>query len=238
MATMAAGWYNRNFLGKNNSRRREELEKQRTGVDGLGGQTQTAAVNNDPYSGLDENAYINAYNQYQTQQSNIRDAFRKQLLSDQDYAINASNTQYDNAARQNYINYRRAQRNLPEMLNSLGIRGGASESSALRLGTNYGSNVAANESARSTANAALRQQYNNKLASYDEDYGIRLGQAYLTALENQNNYRLQIAQAREEKRRAEAELAAQQAQAANELAVQNAQWQAEYNLAKKQAKKK
>ena len=129
--------------------------------------------------------YIDMYNNYRNEQQNIRDAYRKQLEADRTAAEASSNAEYDNAARQNYINYMQARKSLPSQLNALGIRGGASESSALRLGTNYGSNVASNEAARNSALAALRQQYEDKLASYDEEWDNKLQQAYLTAIENQ-----------------------------------------------------
>ena len=129
--------------------------------------------------------YMDMYNEYARQQQGIRDAYRAQITADQDAAINSSNAEYDNSARQNYINYMQAQKRLPSELNALGIRGGASESSLLRLGTNYGSNVASNEAARNTALAGIRQQYMDKLASYDEEWNNKLAQAYLTAAENQ-----------------------------------------------------
>ena len=129
--------------------------------------------------------YIDMYNDYAKQQNSIRDAYRKQIEADQTAAINSSNAEYDNTARQNYINYMQAQKRLPSELNAMGIRGGASESSLLRLGTNYGSNVASNEASRNSAIAALRQQYADKLAAYDEENDNKLMQAYLTAVENQ-----------------------------------------------------
>ena len=129
--------------------------------------------------------YMDMYNEYARQQQGIRDAYRAQITADQNAAINSSNAEYDNSARQNYINYMQAQKRLPSELNALGIRGGASESSLLRLGTNYGSNVASNEAARNTALAGIRQQYMDKLASYDEEWNNKLAQAYLTAAENQ-----------------------------------------------------
>ena len=129
--------------------------------------------------------YMDMYRDYANQQQNIRNAYRKQIEADQTAAINSSNAEYDNTARQNYINYMQAQKRLPSELNAMGIRGGASESSLLRLGTNYGSNVASNEASRNSAIAALRQQYADKLASYDEEWDNKLQQAYLTAVENQ-----------------------------------------------------
>lgn len=132
--------------------------------------------------------YIDMYNDYKREQQGIRDAFRKQIETDRSSAETSSNAEYDNAARQNYINYMQARKRLPSELNALGIRGGASESSALRLGTNYGSNVASNEASRNSALAAIRQQYEDKLAQYDEEWDNKLQQAYLTAIENQLNW--------------------------------------------------
>lgn len=129
--------------------------------------------------------YIDMYRDYANEQQNIRNAYRRQIEADQTAAINSSNAEYDNTARQNYINYMQAQKRLPSELNAMGIRGGASESSLLRLGTNYGSNVASNEASRNSAIAALRQQYADKLAAYDEENDNKLMQAYLTAVENQ-----------------------------------------------------
>lgn len=129
--------------------------------------------------------YMDMYRDYANQQQNIRNAYRNQIMADQNAAINSSNAEYDNTARQNYINYMQAQKRLPSELNAMGIRGGASESSLIRLGTNYGSNVASNEASRNSAIAALRQQYADKLASYDEEWDNKLQQAYLTAVENQ-----------------------------------------------------
>ena len=84
--------------------------------------------------------------------------------------MSASNAQYDNTARQNYVNYMRAQRNLPEQLNALGIRGGASESSLIRMGANYGTNVANNEMARAQALDAIQQQYADAIQDYEMQY--------------------------------------------------------------------
>lgn len=129
--------------------------------------------------------YMDMYNEYAKQQQGIRDAYRAQITADRDAALNASNAEYNNSARQNYVNYMQAQKRLPSELNALGINGGASESSLIRLGTNYGSNLASNESARNAALAGIRQQYMDKLASYDEEWNNKLANAYLTAAENQ-----------------------------------------------------
>lgn len=107
---------------------------------------------------------------YRANQQGVYNAYKKQMESDQAAAENKSNSEYDATQRQNYINYMQAQKALPSQLNALGIRGGASESSALRLGTNYGQNVASTEGARNTALASLRQAYAQQLADYDKEY--------------------------------------------------------------------
>lgn len=135
--------------------------------------------------------YIDLYNNYKAEQTAVRDAYRRQLEADRDNALAKSNAEYDNTAKQNYINYMQTRKSLPEQLNALGIRGGASESSLIRMGSNYGSNVASNEASRNTALAALRQQYADKMAAYDEEYDNKLLQAYLTAVENQLNWDMQ-----------------------------------------------
>ena len=108
-----------------------------------------------------------------------------QMDTKQAQAIADSNKTYDANARQNYINYMQAQKALPSQLNALGIRGGASESSALRLGTTYGQNVASNEAARATAQDALRQTYAQQIQDLRNDYNNRMLEARATAEKNQ-----------------------------------------------------
>ena len=99
--------------------------------------------------------------------------------------LSKSSAGYDNTARQNYINYMQAQKRLPSQLNAMGIRGGASESSLIRLGTNYGTNVATNEGARQNAADSIRQAYAQQIADYNKDLNERLAQAEATAEQNQ-----------------------------------------------------
>lgn len=99
--------------------------------------------------------------------------------------LTKSSAGYDNTARQNYINYMQAQKRLPSQLNAMGIRGGASESSLVRLGTNYGTNVATNEGARQSAADSIRQAYAQQIADYNKDLNERLAQAEATAEQNQ-----------------------------------------------------
>lgn len=138
--------------------------------------TQTATPYLDSYKKL-----AGAYNQQaQTDVANM-ETRREQDLSQ-------SSAGYDNTARQNYINYMQAQKRLPSQLNAMGIRGGASESSLIRLGTNYGTNVATNEGARQSAADSIRQAYAQQISDYNKDLNERLAQAEATAEQNQINW--------------------------------------------------
>lgn len=124
----------------------------------------------------DNRAYQALYNNYlkSAEQQYAKDVANMDARKSRD--LTASNTQYDNTARQNYINYMQTKKNLPSQLNALGIRGGASESSALRLGTTYGANVANNEAARNSALDAIRNQYEQERYNYDKTYNENLAQ--------------------------------------------------------------
>lgn len=129
--------------------------------------------------------YMDAYkklaNEYNTQATKDRADINNRQTTD----LNKSNAQYDSTAKQNYINYMQAQKRLPSQLNALGIRGGASESSAIRLNTNYGTNVASNEAARNSAAESIRNAYAQQIADYNKNLNERLATARATAEQNQ-----------------------------------------------------
>ena len=157
------------------------------GVTGKVGQ-YTPAAKQENMVNTDKNRYINMYDQYADKTNAARDAFLKQLenryLQDQE----STNGVYDQAARQNYVTYRQNQKNLTGELNALGIRGGASESAAVRMNNAYGTNVAANDAARGSALTQLAQTYEGNVADYNREVDNQLAQAYATALENQAKY--------------------------------------------------
>ena len=111
-----------------------------------------------------------------------------------------TNANYDNSARQAYVDYMRKQKALPSQLQALGVRGGATESGLLNLYNNYGTEHAANEQQRNADLTANRQAYNdayNKLVSdrsaYLMDYEKDLAAQRQTALNNQmNEYRNEL----------------------------------------------
>lgn len=139
--------------------------------------------------------YANTATPYLDSYKKLADAYNAQAKADvanmetrRDTDLTKSNAGYDQTAKQNYINYMQAQKKLPSQLNSMGIRGGASESSLIRLGTNYGSNVASNEAARQSAADSIRQAYAQQIADYNKDLNERLAQAQATAEQNQINW--------------------------------------------------
>lgn len=121
-----------------------------------------------------KNEYVKTLNSndaaWRQGQSELRDAYLQNMATKEATAKQQSNAQYDQNAKTNYINYMRAQKNLPEQLNSLGIRGGASESSLIRMGANYGTNVANNEAARAQALDSIAQQYADAINDYEMQY--------------------------------------------------------------------
>ena len=124
----------------------------------------------------------NLYNAYAQGREAQRTAEINKNNENRDAELAKSNAQYDASGRQNYINYMQARKNAPSQLNAMGIRGGASESSLIRLGTNYNSNVAANNLARDNAANEITNNYAQMLfdinKAYDEDLAAKKA-AYL-----------------------------------------------------------
>ena len=136
----------------------------------VGGKTYTI----DPAS---QGGYMKAYAQYEKDRGNQLKATRSQL--DKTLASNnaTTNANYDNSARQAYVQYMQRQRALPSQLQALGVNGGATESGLLNLYNNYGSSHAANEQQR---NADLTTNQQNRDDAYNTAY-----QAYLADLNEQ-----------------------------------------------------
>ena len=127
------------------------------------------------------------------------------------------NSNYDNSAREYYRLYKTQQKQLPETLSRLGVTGGASESSQLKLLNSYSDNLYKNESAR-----------NNQLAGVNADYNNQIAENSINVANQMANARLQMAQQQLAYKRQD-ELAAkeQQAQAEENAAARTvAQWNA------------
>lgn len=67
----------------------------------------------------------------------------------------AVNEQYDNLARQGYLNYMESKKNLPQQLKAQGMTGGLSESSQVALANNYGQQATETQKARLSALSEL-----------------------------------------------------------------------------------
>ena len=135
--------------------------------------------------------YLSAYGQYETDRTNQLNNTRQQL--DNTLAQNnaTTNANYDNSARQAYVQYMQRQRALPSQLQALGVNGGATESGLLNLYNNYGSSHAANEQQRNadlTTNQQNRDDaYNNAYQAYLSDLNEQKQQAIANQINEYNN---------------------------------------------------
>lgn len=135
--------------------------------------------------------YMSAYNQYAADRKAQLDATQAQL--DKTLAQNnaTTNANYDNSARQAYVDYMRKQRALPTQLQALGVRGGATESGLLNLYNNYGVEHAANEQQRNadlTSNQNAREDaWNSAYQTYLADLNEQKQQAINNQINEYNN---------------------------------------------------
>ena len=168
---------------------------------------QTAALekmyNDQLQSYRDSQAAQEAQQQAQTQQTiNNLEAERPKI-----------NDQYKSSAAQAYVNKMIQQRDLPQRMAALGLTGGASETSQLKLNTMYGNNMNDLTKQRDSSTNDLNLRIANARAEGDNALGtIR------------NNFALQMAQAQAEynERLAEAELQRQIWEAEQEAERQRA----------------
>ena len=124
-----------------------------------------------------QGGYLKAYEQYAADRQNQLNATKAQLDKTLTQNNATTNANYDNNARQAYVDYMRKQRSLPSQLQALGVRGGATESGLLNLYNNYGVEHAANEQQRA---AELGTNQNNRDDAYQSAY-----QQYLADLNEQ-----------------------------------------------------
>ncbi len=118
------------------------------------------------------------------------------------------NSNYDNSAREYYRLYKTQQKQLPETLSRLGVTGGASESSQLKLLNSYSDNLYKNESARNNQLAGVNADYNNQIAQNSINAANTMANSYLQLAQQQLSYKRQDKQA-EEEAKAEAQAAAE-----------------------------
>ena len=118
------------------------------------------------------------------------------------------NSNYDNSAREYYRLYKTQQKQLPETLSRLGVTGGASESSQLKLLNSYSDNLYKNQSARNNQLAGVNADYNNQIAENSINAANQMANSYLQLAQQQLSYKRQYEQAKEEAK-AEAQAAAE-----------------------------
>jgi len=95
--------------------------------------------------------------------------------------------QFDEIARQAYVSNKKSQLALPQQLASAGLTGGASETSLLKLATNYENAVNENETNRLYMNKDIDTQITNAQLSADSDIASMQSEYYLNALQAYEN---------------------------------------------------
>ena len=153
------------------------------------GVTEYQMLNNSYDSQLDtlNSGYENYVSELESGANNANAA----LESARANALESIKSTYDDAARNYYRMYRSQEKELPEKLSSIGATGGASESAALALMSNYSDNLRQNETARNQDTNALNENYYDAVASNSIQLASQIAEAYLkqaqdvSALENQ-----------------------------------------------------
>ena len=131
--------------------------------------------------------YMQAYEQYRNSAADARKKYEENLANTLAENNATTNSNYDNNARQAYVDYMRKQKALPSVLQSLGVRGGATESGLLNLYNNYGTSHAANEQQRAADLTKNQQSYNDTLFNYVQQYDADLLEKEQQAINNQIN---------------------------------------------------
>lgn len=134
-----------------------------------------------------QGGYMQAYNDYVTSAEASKQKKYDELETRLAENNTTTNANYDNNARQAYVDYMRRQRALPGQLQSLGVRGGATESGLLNLYNNYGSSHAANEQQRAADLTKNRQSRDDAWSAYTTAWDEDIRNQYQTAVNNQMN---------------------------------------------------
>ena len=170
-----------------------------------------AAAKNEAYN----SGYNSGYNEGTAGLNEIKQMYAN-MQSQQNAALqNANklnqeqiNSNYDNSAREYYRLYKTQQKQLPETLSRLGVTGGASESSQLKLLNSYSDNLYKNESVRNNQLAGVNADYNNQIAENSINAANTMANSYLQLAQQQLSYKRQDEQA-EKEAKAEAQAAAE-----------------------------
>lgn len=159
------------------------------------------------------NDQLQSYRDAQAAQEAQQQAQTQQTINNLEAERPKINDQYKSSAAQAYVNKMIQQRDLPQRMAALGLTGGASETSQLKLNTMYGNNMNDLTRQRDSSTNDLNLRIANARAE---------GENALGAI--RNNFALQMAQAQAEynERLAEAELQRQLWEAEQEAERQRA----------------
>ena len=225
--------YMNSYSGKYDSNMQSALQnakKDLLGGDSYKGATFGAATlnaiankNAEAAAAAKEEAYNNGYNYamgnvesvvqsalapYQQMYANMQAQQNAALQNANRLNQDQINSAYDNSAREYYRLYKTQQKQLPENLSRLGVTGGASESSQLKLLNSYSDNLYKNESARNNQLAGINADYNNQIAENSINAANTMANSYLQLAQQQLSYKRQDEQA-EKDAKAEAQAAAE-----------------------------
>lgn len=131
----------------------------------------------------DENKYRKDINT--SYYDNAINAYKQQQEQNRQQQINDAAANRDSALRQAYVNRMQSQQNLNKNLTQQGIRGGATETSNLRLATAYGNQRAAANSDYANSVTSINRGIDQNIADYTSDMQSRA-----------EEYRQNLAQAR------------------------------------------
>lgn len=131
--------------------------------------------------------YLDAYKIYEKSKTNSFNDLANHLKGTLTSNNAQTNANYNDTARQAYVNYMRNQRALPSQLEALGVRGGATESGLLNLFNNYGNEHAANEQQRAAELAKNQYNYDDAYFKAKQALDDDLALQQQTAINNQMN---------------------------------------------------
>ena len=129
--------------------------------------------------------YLQAYKIYEAQKNNSFNNLATNLKNTLASNNAQTNANYNNSARQAYVNYMRNQKALPSQLQALGVNGGATESGLLNLFNNYGNEHAANEQQRAAELAKNQFNYDDAYFKARQALDDDLAAQQQTAINNQ-----------------------------------------------------
>lgn len=155
--------------------------------------------------------YTNMYDTISEILNQYGDTMSDELKAALESQLAKINAQFDEAARQYYIQYRTQMANMPEYLSRLGVTGGMSETAALGALNNYSSNLTSSENERFSTLADVDTSYRQKIAENNQEVANQLA-----------NYYYQIQMQKLKNQREDEQLAYERQQAANELAYKYA----------------